>query len=145
MLACTGLPRAYLLTLIVVAGLLVSTSGVRAQGTDVESVILAFHAWLENDKAVNIHVDVLDLRVTGDRAHWRARITVDVMPDPFELAAQAVVQNGKITSFMAVPDTQSAQAVMPSTGQAPHSAFAWLVALASLGLLGCGVILRRAH
>ena len=100
-------------------------------------------AWLERDMASNIHVEVLNLHVTGNNAAWTARLKVDEAPEPFELAASAVVEEGKITSFAALPMETPEQAVLPETGRVSLAGSRWLLALTGLGLLSLGLRLRR--
>lgn len=103
----------------------------------------ALREWLNNDISHHIHVEMLNLQVAGNRATWTARLKVDALSEPIELASNAVVEQGKIVSFAALPMDAPVGTQMPATGSTSALPSLWLLLLMSLVLLGLGVTLRQ--
>ena len=112
-------------------------------------------AWLQGDANQHIQVKTEQFKVAGDRMTWIAKVDVDdVRPlgITIEGPVEAVVQNGKITSFTftlsqeTLAKLQAATAQpqsMPATGAS--SLRIWVLAIVGLGVLGLGLALRRHH
>jgi ketosteroid isomerase-like protein len=109
--------------------------------------------WLQGDAAQHIQVTTDNVQVTGDRMTWDASVMVDDLR-PLGISAdgsvEAVIQGGKITSFVftlsedTLAKLQAATAqpqAMPRTGGAPTYLW-WLVAITGLGVGGLGLALR---
>ncbi len=86
---------------------------------------------------------MLNLQVAGNKATWTARLKVDALAEPIELASNAVVEQGKIVSFAALPMDAPVDTQMPATGSTSALPSLWLLLLMSLVLLGLGVTLRQ--
>ena len=109
--------------------------------------------WLEADADQHSQVTTSNVQVTGDRITWDASVVVDdVRPLGISLdgSAEAIIQGGKITSFVftlsedTLAKLQAATAqpqAMPRTGGAPMSLW-WLLAITGLGVCGLGLALR---
>jgi len=75
------------------------------QSPDVYAGKEQIRTWLQNDFADNIHIDVENLQVAGDKLTWIGKISTDSLRelgiDSLESIGEAVVQEGKIKSFTA--------------------------------------------
>jgi LPXTG-motif cell wall-anchored protein len=110
-------------------------------------------AWLQGDADQNIQVQTEQFEVAGEKMTWIAKVDVDDLRPlgiTIEGPVEAVVQNGKITSFTftlsqeTLAKLQAATAQpqsMPATGAS--SSHIWMLVIAGLGICGCGLVLRR--
>lgn len=110
--------------------------------------------WLETDTGNNIHLEVSNLKVVGNKVTWNAVVSDDELRKlgvALEGSAEATVENGKIKAFTfaisaeSVAKLNAAIAQLPTTGGEPQPSPAWLIALVGIAVMLAGLVaLRRS-